>query len=133
MKKPRKSPWKPKPWLYIMPEVRYDTHSRGTPFEGDHDLFTAAIGAIVEVIRRMTDIMLEEPGVAHSVAFPGLSVNGFVNAPNVGIAFVALRDFDTNTATQHLTPGFLMLDHYLTTGSMLPHQRALDMAAGAPA
>jgi multidrug efflux pump len=46
------------------------------------------------VIRRMTDIMLEEPGVAHSVAFPGLSVNGFVNAPNVGIAFVALRDFE---------------------------------------
>jgi multidrug efflux pump len=42
----------------------------------------------------MTDIMLAEPGVAHSVAFPGLSVNGFVNAPNVGIAFVALRDFE---------------------------------------
>ncbi|MET0219673.1 MAG: efflux RND transporter permease subunit, partial [Tardiphaga sp.] len=40
------------------------------------------------------DIMLAEPGVAHSVAFPGLSVNGFVNAPNVGFAFVALRDFE---------------------------------------
>jgi multidrug efflux pump len=46
------------------------------------------------VIRRMTDIMLAEPGVAHSVALPGLSINGFVNAPNVGIAFVALRDFE---------------------------------------
>jgi multidrug efflux pump len=46
------------------------------------------------VIRRMTDIALAEPGVSSSVAFPGLSVNGFVNAPNVGIAFVALRDFE---------------------------------------
>jgi Putative beta-barrel porin-2, OmpL-like. bbp2 len=38
--------WKPTPWLYIMPEVRYD-YAVGRPFEGDHDLFTAAIGAIV--------------------------------------------------------------------------------------
>jgi hypothetical protein len=38
--------WKPKPWLYIMPEVRYD-YAQGRPFEGDHDLFTATIGAIV--------------------------------------------------------------------------------------
>ena len=54
----------------------------------------ATLDRTEEVIRRMTDIMLAEPGVAHSVAFPGLSVNGFVNAPNVGIAFVALRDFE---------------------------------------
>jgi multidrug efflux pump len=45
------------------------------------------------VIRRMGEIMLAEPGVAHSVAFPGLSVNGFVNTPNAGIAFVGLSDF----------------------------------------
>src|SRR3546814_3522002 len=43
----------------------------------------ATLDRTEEVIRRMTDIMLEEPGVAHSVALPGLSVNGFVNAPNV--------------------------------------------------
>jgi hypothetical protein len=40
--------WKPKPWLYVMPEVRYDHNSgTGTPFEGKRDLFTATIGAIV--------------------------------------------------------------------------------------
>jgi multidrug efflux pump len=54
----------------------------------------ATLDRTEDVIRRMTDIMLAEEGVAHSVAFPGLSVNGFVNAPNVGIAFVALRDFE---------------------------------------
>ena len=33
-------------------------------------------------------------GVANSVAFPGLSINGFVNAPNTGIAFVTLKPSD---------------------------------------
>jgi multidrug efflux pump len=43
------------------------------------------------VIRKMSDIAREHPGVAHSVAFPGLSVNGFVNASNAGINFVTLK------------------------------------------
>jgi multidrug efflux pump len=43
-----------------------------------------------DVIRRMDEIALAEEGVAHTVSFPGLSVNGFVNSPNVGIAFVVL-------------------------------------------
>ncbi|HEX6994739.1 MAG TPA: multidrug efflux RND transporter permease subunit [Gammaproteobacteria bacterium] len=46
------------------------------------------------VIRRMSEIALATPGVAHSVAFPGLSINGFVNSPNTGIAFIALKDFE---------------------------------------
>jgi multidrug efflux pump len=53
----------------------------------------------------MSTLALEHPGVANSVAFPGLSINGFVNAPNTGIAFVTLkpsherarmRDMDAN-------------------------------------
>jgi multidrug efflux pump len=46
-----------------------------------------------EIVRRMGDILLEQPGVEHAVAFPGLSINGFVNAPNAGIVFVTLDDF----------------------------------------
>jgi len=42
------------------------------------------------VIRRMSEMALEQAGVAHAVAFPGLSVNGFVNASNAGIVFVTL-------------------------------------------
>ncbi len=45
------------------------------------------------VIRRMTDITKTVPGVAHAVAFPGLSINGFTNAPNAGIVFYTLDDF----------------------------------------
>jgi multidrug efflux pump len=46
-----------------------------------------------DVIRRMDAIALSEEGVAHTVSFPGLSVNGFVNSPNVGITFVVLNDY----------------------------------------
>jgi multidrug efflux pump len=43
------------------------------------------------VIRQMSDLALKHPGVANAIAFPGLSINGFVNAPNTGIAFVTLK------------------------------------------
>jgi len=46
------------------------------------------------VIRKMSDIALKEPGVANAVAFPGLSINGFVNASNAGIVFVTLKPED---------------------------------------
>ncbi|RYD23051.1 MAG: multidrug efflux RND transporter permease subunit [Verrucomicrobiaceae bacterium] len=46
------------------------------------------------VIRRMGDIMLKHPGVSDSIAFPGLSINGFTNSPNSGIAFVNLKAFE---------------------------------------
>ena len=41
--------WKPVPYVAIMPEVRYDYNSgrNAGPFEGNRDLFTATIGAIV--------------------------------------------------------------------------------------
>ena len=46
------------------------------------------------VIKRMSDIAAKHPGVANTVAFPGLSINGFTNSPNSGIVFVTLKDFD---------------------------------------
>ena len=46
------------------------------------------------VIRRMSEIALKHPGVASSVAFPGLSINGFVASPNSGIVFVTLKPFE---------------------------------------
>jgi len=39
--------WKPVPWFWVMPEVRYDHNSRGQPFEGNQDMFTATIGGIL--------------------------------------------------------------------------------------
>ncbi|HEV2676037.1 MAG TPA: multidrug efflux RND transporter permease subunit [Aliidongia sp.] len=46
------------------------------------------------VIRRMDDIAKHTPGIVHTVSFPGLSINGFVNSPNSGIVFAVLDGFD---------------------------------------
>jgi len=46
------------------------------------------------VIREMSDIALKEPGVESAVAFPGLSINGFINSPSAGIVFVTLKPFE---------------------------------------
>jgi multidrug efflux pump len=55
------------------------------------------------VIRRMSDIAKSVPGVAESVAFPGLSINGFTNAPNAGIVFYTLDDFHKRKGDPALT------------------------------
>jgi multidrug efflux pump len=47
-----------------------------------------------DVIRRMSEIALAEKGVAGAVAFPGLSINGFVNSSSAGIVFVTLDAFE---------------------------------------
>ncbi len=46
------------------------------------------------VLRRMAEIGLKQPGVVNAVQFPGLSINGFVNAPNAGIIFFPLTPFE---------------------------------------
>ncbi|HEX4480679.1 MAG TPA: efflux RND transporter permease subunit, partial [Rudaea sp.] len=54
----------------------------------------ATLDRTTDVIRRMTDVALKTPGVESVPAFPGLSINGFTNAPNMGIAFTPLKPFD---------------------------------------
>jgi len=45
-------------------------------------------------MREMSDIAMNEPGVEHAVAFPGLSINGFINSPSAGIVFATLKPFE---------------------------------------
>jgi multidrug efflux pump len=54
----------------------------------------ATLDRTEDVIRRMGDIALKVPGVENSIAFPGLSINGFTNSSNAGIVFVGLKPFD---------------------------------------
>jgi multidrug efflux pump len=46
------------------------------------------------VIRRVADIAMETPGIEEAVGFPGLSIAEFSTAPNEGIVFFTLEDFD---------------------------------------
>jgi multidrug efflux pump len=57
----------------------------------------ASLDRTEAVIRRMGDIALKQPGVEHTVAFPGLSINGFTNSSNAGIVFVPLKPFEERT------------------------------------
>ena len=54
----------------------------------------ATLDRTEEVIRKMSDIALEQPGVTHAIAFPGLSINGFTIGSNAGIVFAVLDDFE---------------------------------------
>jgi multidrug efflux pump len=54
----------------------------------------ATLDRTEEVIRRMGEIAMQEPGVEHAVAFPGLSINGFTNSASSGIVFTPLKPFD---------------------------------------
>ncbi|MFG1301657.1 multidrug efflux RND transporter permease subunit [Xanthobacter sp. V3C-3] len=54
----------------------------------------ATLDRTEEVIRRMSDIALAQPGVKSAIAFPGLSINGFTNSSNSGIVFVGLDEFE---------------------------------------
>src|SRR5205823_10973893 len=54
----------------------------------------ATLDRTEDVVRRMGEIMLKHPGVEHAVSFPGLSINGFTNSSNSGIAFAALKSID---------------------------------------
>jgi multidrug efflux pump len=54
----------------------------------------ATLDRTEDVIRRMSDIVLKQPGVQSAVAFPGLSINGFTNSSNAGIVFATLKPFD---------------------------------------
>ena len=57
----------------------------------------ATLDRTEDVIRRMSDIALKQPGVESAVAFPGLSINGFTNSSNAGIVFVTLKPFAERT------------------------------------
>ncbi|HVW75133.1 MAG TPA: multidrug efflux RND transporter permease subunit [Rhizomicrobium sp.] len=59
----------------------------------------ATLDRTEKVIRQMSAIALKEPGVESAVAFPGLSINGFINSPSAGIVFVTLKPFDQRNSS----------------------------------
>ncbi|HTC83900.1 MAG TPA: multidrug efflux RND transporter permease subunit, partial [Rhizomicrobium sp.] len=54
----------------------------------------ATLDRTENVIRKMSEIALKDPAVEGAVAFPGLSINGFINSPSAGIVFETLKPFD---------------------------------------
>ncbi len=61
------------------------------------------------VIRKASDIMLKRPGVRHAVAFVGFDGATFTNAPNSGVVFIRLTDFEERIP-QGLTKDVVLAD-----------------------
>lgn len=59
-----------------------------------------------EVIKKMGELALEQPGVDSAVQFTGLSINGFSASSSAGIVFVPLEDFEKRN------------DHHLSAGAI---------------
>ncbi|TMP45411.1 multidrug efflux RND transporter permease subunit [Pseudoalteromonas citrea] len=57
----------------------------------------ASLDRTENVVKQMEQIALQVSGVANTVSFPGLSVNGFTNSPNAGIVFTPLAPFEERT------------------------------------
>lgn len=64
----------------------------------------ASLDRTEDVVREMTRVALEQPGVESVVAFPGLSINGFVASPNAAVMFAMLDPFESRT-TADLSAG----------------------------
>jgi hydrophobe/amphiphile efflux-1 (HAE1) family protein len=54
----------------------------------------ASLDRTEAVVRKMTEIALQQDGVEHAVEFPGLSITSFGNKPNSGTIFLGLKPFE---------------------------------------
>jgi gold/copper resistance efflux pump len=54
----------------------------------------ASLDRTEAVTRQVTEIALAQPGIESVVAFPGISINGFVNSPNTAVIFTMLDPFE---------------------------------------
>jgi len=54
----------------------------------------ASLDRTEAVTKAVTKIALDQPGVESMVAFPGISINGFVNSPNSAVIFTMLDPFE---------------------------------------
>lgn len=53
----------------------------------------ASLDRSAKVAEKMSEIVMHQPGAAHAVSFPGLSINGFTNTSNAAIVFVPLKPY----------------------------------------
>ncbi|MDQ0627168.1 efflux RND transporter permease subunit [Paraburkholderia graminis] len=54
----------------------------------------ASLDRTEQVLKDMGEMVMKQPGAAHAVAFPGLSVNGLTNIPSAGVLFIPLAPFN---------------------------------------
>ena len=53
----------------------------------------ASLDRTEQVVRQLSVLALQTPGIEHVIGFPGLSGNGLVNMENAALCFLPLKDF----------------------------------------
>jgi len=68
----------------------------------------ASLDRTEAVIRRMTDLALQTPGIEHAVEFPGLSISSFGPKSNAGVIFFGLKPFEERKSKDLKSNAILM-------------------------
>ncbi|WP_312793975.1 multidrug efflux RND transporter permease subunit [Tianweitania sp.] len=68
----------------------------------------ATLDRTESVVKQMSDIALQQPGVKHAIAFPGLNINGFTNGSNAGVVFAVLDEFENRKTPELSGDGIAM-------------------------
>jgi hydrophobe/amphiphile efflux-1 (HAE1) family protein len=64
----------------------------------------ASLDRTERVVRRISELARQTPGVDHVIGFTGLSVQGFVNLSNAAVCFFPLKPFDERTGKDLSAP-----------------------------
>jgi multidrug efflux pump len=67
----------------------------------------ASLDRTEQVVRQVSELALQTPGVEHAIGFPGLSANGFANMENAGLLFLPLQDFSERTSAETSAAGII--------------------------
>jgi hydrophobe/amphiphile efflux-1 (HAE1) family protein len=67
----------------------------------------ASLDRTEQVVRQVSELALETPGIAHAIGFPGLSANGFANMENAAVMFLPLKDFDERRSKELTNTGII--------------------------
>src|SRR3984957_20399355 len=67
----------------------------------------ASLDRTEKVVRQVSELATQTPGVAHAIGFTGLSVQGFVNLSNAAVIFFPLTAFEERT-TKDLSAGAIV-------------------------
>jgi hydrophobe/amphiphile efflux-1 (HAE1) family protein len=67
----------------------------------------ASLDRTEQVVRQVSELALQTPGVQHAIGFPGLSANGFANMENAALLFLPLKDFSERTTAATSAAGIV--------------------------
>ena len=67
----------------------------------------ASLDRTEQVVRQVSELALQTPGIEHAIGFPGLSANGFANIENAAVMFLPLQDFSKRRSKELSNVGII--------------------------